>query len=215
MKCFLTAACLVIASIAHGAETLRVVSAGPVGEVASLAEANEVRVVFSEPMVAVGRIPAEVTAPYFHMAPSVSGSFRWSGTTTLIFTPRPLPFATSYDVTIDKAATSLAGNTLDRPYTFSFTTPTIQLLSTNWYRKANRAVVIGLRFNQPVDSQDLLQRLQLRTAAHPFVAPTIPPEGIERIKVKEPQSPAAFASKAVLFFHQNFEKHGQYTEGYK
>src|SRR5205085_617798 len=81
---------------------LKIVSAGPSGETATLAEANEVRVVFSEPMVVVGKIPQPVTAPFFHISPDVQGTLRWSGTTTLIFTPsQPLPFATRYNVSID------------------------------------------------------------------------------------------------------------------
>ena len=44
---------------------LRVVSAAPGGELATLAEANEIRVVFSEPMIALGSVPARVTAPFF------------------------------------------------------------------------------------------------------------------------------------------------------
>ena len=36
---------------------LRVVSVGPEGPLDSLAQANEIRVVFSEPMVTLGRIP--------------------------------------------------------------------------------------------------------------------------------------------------------------
>src|SRR5687768_2114004 len=129
------------------ANGLRVVSAGPVGETAPLAEANEIRVVFSEPMVVLGRIPQPVTAPYFRITPNVAGTFRWSGTDTLIFTPRsPLPYATKYDVTIDRTAKSIAGNTLDRPYTFTFSTPPIRLLSTDFYRKGERydaPIVIG------------------------------------------------------------------------
>src|SRR5262245_22354097 len=69
------------------ADALTIVSSGPHGETASLAEANEIRVVFSEPMVALGRIPPVVTAPFFKIAPAVRGTFRWSGTTILIFTP--------------------------------------------------------------------------------------------------------------------------------
>ena len=45
-------------------KSLAVVSAGPTGEVASLAEANEVRIVFSEPMVTLGRIPPSVRPPF-------------------------------------------------------------------------------------------------------------------------------------------------------
>src|SRR5436190_14695290 len=66
---------------------LEVVQAAPQGEVDALAEAAEVRVIFSEPMVVLGRIPSPVTAPFFRIAPALPGSFRWSGTRTLVFTP--------------------------------------------------------------------------------------------------------------------------------
>src|SRR5688572_16040297 len=94
---------------------LSIVSAGPRGEVGSLAEANEVRIVFSEPMVSLGRIPATVAAPFFRISPAVRGTFRWSGTTTLIFTPDAkarLPFATRYEVSIAQTATAVSGRRL-------------------------------------------------------------------------------------------------------
>jgi len=189
-------AILFLTRVAYGADTLRVISAGPVGEVASSAEANEVHVVFSEPMVVVGRIPATVTAPFFHIDPSVRGGLRWSGTTTLIFTPDPpLPFARKFDVTIDATAKSVAGNTLDHPYSYSFTTPTIRLLRTQWYRKPGGAVVVGLRFNQPVDANVVVQHLRLSTVTHAFAPPAIPPGGLERLKLKEPQAIQAFERK--------------------
>src|SRR5438034_11843592 len=145
---------LLAASTAFSQEKkLTVVKAGPVGELATLAEANEIRVVFSEAMVAVGKIPKNLTIPWFHIAPEVKGTFRWSGTTTLIFTPAAqLPYATKFDVTV-------SAPNLDRPYNFSFTTPTIQLLQTYWYRKPNGAVVVGLYFNQPVDKETLAPHL--------------------------------------------------------
>ena len=86
---------------------LNIIKAGPVGEIAQLAEANEIRLVFSEPMVVVGKIPKDLVIPWFHVTPAIKGTFRWSGTTTLIFTPdpkTPLPYATKYDVTIDASA---------------------------------------------------------------------------------------------------------------
>src|SRR6478736_3698839 len=67
-------------------QALRVLSAAPGGEVATLAEANEIRIVFSEPMVTLGRIPSPVRAPFVRITPAVAGSFRWSGTAILIFT---------------------------------------------------------------------------------------------------------------------------------
>ena len=190
----------------RAAETLRVVSAGPVGEIASMAESNEIRVVFSEPMVVVGKIPEPVTAPFIRIDPAVKGTFRWSGTTTLIFTPAPqLPYATKYAVAIDKSAKSIAGNTLDRSYTFSFTTPTIRLLSTEWYRKGGRfdgPVVMALRFNQPVDPKAIVQYLQLRTVAHEL-QPTVPPDdspAIPDYEAKRAQAVKAASSNGEPVF---------------
>ena len=107
-------------------------------------------------MVALGRIPQPVKAPFFTVTPALAGTFRWSGTTILIFTPeehKPLPFATRYEVKIDTTATAISGRRLAAPYTFDFTTPTVKLLSTQWYRKAHNyrdPVIIALRFNQPI-----------------------------------------------------------------
>src|SRR4051794_28185905 len=112
---------LLSAHVASAADKLTITKAGPVGEIASLAEANEIRVVFNEPMVVVGKIPKTVLAPWFHIAPAVKGSLRWSGTTTLIFTPdpkSPLPFATKFDVTIDADAKAVSGHTLGKAYSF-------------------------------------------------------------------------------------------------
>ena len=175
---------LFLAAPAFAAATLRVVSAGPVGETATLAEANEVRVVFSEPMVVLGKIPNPVTAPFFRIAPAVKGTFRWSGTTTLIFTPdKPLPYATRYSVTVDKTAKSVSGNTLDQAYEWTFSTPAIRLRSTDWYRKDNGAIVVALRFNQPVKADVLLPHLRLRTVAHNIELP------------EQPQGEPAFEAK--------------------
>ncbi|HEX8169638.1 MAG TPA: alpha-2-macroglobulin family protein [Thermoanaerobaculia bacterium] len=188
----------VLAFPTKAANGLRVVSAGPVGEVARLAEANEVRVVFSEPMVALGKVPQNVAAPFFHIAPDVAGSFRWSGTTTLIFTPtRPLPFATEYRVTVDAGAKALSGKTLDQPYAWTFTTPTIRLTSTDWYRKNNGAIVIALRFNQPVDPAILAAHVQLRTVAHDLQEIAMPPAGRARLQKTEPAAIAAFEAKVA------------------
>jgi len=179
---------------AHAADKLTILKAGPIGEIATLAEANEIRIVFNEPMVAVGKIPKSLAVPWFHIAPDVKGAFRWSGTTTLIFTPdakTPLPFATKYDVTIDAAAKAISGHTLGKSYSFSFTTPTIQLKSTAFYRKGGRfdaPIVIILHFNQPVEAQTIVEHLQLKTKAREFKAPPPPPDA-------DPQSLAAFNAK--------------------
>ena len=188
---------------AGSSRPLTVVSAGPSGEVASLAEANEVRVVFSEPMVTLGRIPSPVRAPFFRIAPSVPGTFRWSGTTILIFTPdpkKPLPFATRYDVTIDSSAVAVSGRRLEQPHTFSFTTPTVKLLQTNWYRRDGRAgaqMVILLRFNQRVRPTDLLSHVTAAFERHDWAPPVLPASTEAQLRQMDPQAPAAFNAKVA------------------
>ena len=205
-----------VAAALHAADNkLTVVKAGPVGEIASLAEANEIRVVFSEPMVALGKIPKVVAAPFFHMTPAVDGAFRWSGTTTLIFTPdpkTPLPYATQFDVVIDDTAKAVSGKKLDQSYEFSFTTPTISLLSTDWYRKGGRfdaGVVIALRFNQPVNAAAIGSHLQLRTKVHEFKDPEAPITKDPAFDTKLAAAQAAAASDdapIMSFFPTDWDK---------
>ena len=94
--CLPSAAGVPSAATAQSA-ALTILSSGPQGELKNRENTNEIRIVFSEPMVAVGRIPDKVTAPFVKISPAIAGTFRWSGSTILIFTPQqPLPFATSY-----------------------------------------------------------------------------------------------------------------------
>jgi alpha-2-macroglobulin len=188
---------------AGGSRALTIVSAGPTGEVAALAEANEIRLVFSEPMVTLGKIPAVVRPPYVRITPAIAGSFRWSGTTILIFTPdpkQPLPFATEYEVTVDRTATAVSGRTLAAPYTFRFTTPTVKLLSTDAYRRGGRAdapYVVLLRFNQPVEPSDVLQALAASFAPHDWNVPVLPAANIKRLAAIDPTSVERFNAKVA------------------
>ena len=181
---------------------LRIVTAGPAGELTTLAQANEITVVFSEPMVVLGRIPSPVVAPFFHLEPAVKGTFRWSGTTTLIFTPdKPLPSATEFTVTVDTKAKSVAGLTLDQPYQWTFTTPTIRLVNTDFYRKDNGAVVIAMFFNQPVDASVLLPHLRLTTQGHEIELPAGPDnDPAFAAKIAKARAAAASDGKPVLSF---------------
>src|SRR5687768_3087008 len=166
---------LVTCAFATEAQTppsLIVQRAGPDGELATLEQANEIQIVFSEPMVTLGRIPQPVTAPFVRIQPALNGTFRWSGTTILIFTPdrrQPLPYATRFQVTVDTAARAVSGRQLAAPYAFSFTTPTVKLLVADHHRldgRADRPVVFMLRFNQPVQPAAVLQHLTARLEPH-------------------------------------------------
>ena len=188
---------------AGAGRALTIVSAAPDGEVANLAEANEIRVVFSEPMVTLGRIPAVVRAPFVRITPAIAGSFRWSGTTILIFTPEtkpPLPLATRFTVTIDTTATAVSGRKLAEPYTFSFTTPTVKLLRTDAYRRGGRAdapYVVLMRFNQAVDPADVAQHLSARFQPHEWRVPSFSADLQKRLAIVDPGALAKFNAKVA------------------
>jgi len=186
---------------AQGEGSLKIALAGPTGEIAVRELANEIRVVFSEPMVALGRIPAQVRPPFFRITPTVAGTFRWSGTTTLIFTPAsPLPHATRYDVTIDTSAVASSGRRLAAPHTFSFTTPTVRVLAANWYRRTGRydaPVVIALRFNQPVRPTDVLAHVTGRFQPHAWKPPHLSERAVARRRRVDPQAVGRFEAKVA------------------
>ena len=190
----------------RAATGLTIVTVSPQGEIASLAEANEIRIVFSEPMVPLGQIPARVQPPFVRIAPAIAGSFRWSGTTVLIFTPdpkRPLPFATTYQITIDRTAVAVSGRALARAATFRLTTPTVKLLSTDWYRRGNQhtgALVVALRFNQRVRPADVLGHLQASFAAHEWSLPGL--DGLRaRLAAADPESLRRLDAKVAATEH--------------
>src|SRR5215475_3916718 len=189
---------LLLSQSAVAPDALTIVSAGPNGEAASLVEANEIRIVFSEPMVALGKIPPVVRAPFFKITPAVRGTFRWSGTTILIFTPDHvdrLPYATRYTVTIDTTAKAISGRALENPYELTFTTPTVHLKQTNWYRKALRydsPLIVALRFNQPVKPADIAAHLALTFKAHDWDKPALKANAEARLKAADPQGLTQF-----------------------
>jgi uncharacterized protein YfaS (alpha-2-macroglobulin family) len=193
---------LAVPALPAGAQpALTVVAAGPTGEIASLPEANEIRVTFSESMVTLGKIPDPVTAPFFSIRPAVAGTFRWSGTTILVLTPDPsrrLPYATRFEVTIAASATALSGRRLAAPHTFSFTTPTVRLLSTEWYRDNGRydgTLKVALRFNQPVRPADVGGHAAFRFERHPFQPPAALPAALARMQASDPTSWVRYQAK--------------------
>ena len=187
---------------APGAATaLSVVSAGPTGELGSVAQAAEIRVRFSEPMVPIGRLPEQVPAPFFSVRPAIAGTFRWAGPTILVFTPDPakaLPNATRYVVTIATGATAVSGRRLPQPFAFAFTTPTVHLLRTNWYRQSGRydqPIVVALRFNQAVHPADVAAHVTFRYQRYEWRAPRLSQQERARIGAVEA---ARFDAKAAV-----------------
>ncbi|HEY6357565.1 MAG TPA: Ig-like domain-containing protein, partial [Vicinamibacterales bacterium] len=182
---------------------LIVVSHTPVGEVTQLADANDVRIMFSEPMVAIGSTAVVGKPSWVTITPAPNGHYFWSGTRTLIFSPdpaTPFPYATRYTVHIEGAATSVAGRALGSPYEFAFTTPTVRLLQTMWYRKDGRfddPAVVMLRFNQPVRSADVLAHAHMHLAPHAWTTPGLQAEARARLEKADPAGLARFDAKVA------------------
>ena len=204
--CAAAVSCVLFAPIPVAAQqptgSLTVVSAGPVGETGSLEEANEIRMVFSEPMVALGRIPTPVTAPFVSISPAIlGGTFRWSGTTILIYTPDPkrrLPFSTRYTVTVDGSAAATSGRRLAAPYTFTFTTPTVKLRRAEPFRRNGRydgPMLVALRFNQPVTPSEIVAHLTLAFEPHEWDVPQLSEAGRARLQANNAQAIARFEAK--------------------
>ncbi len=194
---------LVLHGSAFGqAPALSIVNTGPEGPLASLAQANEIRIVFSEPMVTLGRIPSPVTAPFVRIAPAIAGSFRWSGTTILIFTPdpkRPLPYATTYEVTVDATRDGRqrphAGAADDlHVHDADGAAAADQLVPARRHGRTAPIVVL-LRFNQPVRPQRRRRAPdRVARAARVAAAGASPPQEQARLRAPvDPAAPAAFA----------------------
>lgn len=184
-------------------QTLNVVTAGPNGELSSIDQVKEIRITFSEPMVALGRIPKEVKAPYVTISPAIAGSFRWSGTTLLIFTADPktkLPFATKYTVTVDASAQAVSGAKLGKPFTFSFTTPTVRLLQTSWRRSGDKSsdpIIFALRFNQPIDPQAMAAHLHFDFVPREVELPQLQEKAKARLTATDASAVADFQTKVA------------------
>jgi hypothetical protein len=189
--------------LAAQGQLLRVVTAGPVGEIRQLSDASEIRVVFSEPMVALGRLPSNPMPPWIHITPSIPGSFRWSGTTILLFTPAPgsrLPHATKFIVRVDATAPAASGRQLGTPYEFSFTTPTVRMQSARWARRDDRfdrPVTLALQFNQPVRAEDVVAHLTVRFEPYDFQAPVLSTEERTRLEATTPGGAERFDAKVA------------------
>lgn len=182
---------------------LRVLTASPTGVIEQASDAGEIRVIFSEPMVPLGRVPANPEVSWATITPAIKGTYRWSGTTILVFTPdtaTPLPNSTRYTVTIGTAATSAAGQKLAAPFQFSFTTPTVKLTQTSWYRKNGRVdspAVILLRFNQPVRGTDIVAHLKVQQDPHEWEAPELSDAAKRRMTAADPTAVQKFDAKVA------------------
>ena len=186
---------------------LHLVLASPKGQLRLVTKSTELRWVFDRPIVALstidqrtgqvsgqaqGKTQTTIAAlanadpkKYVQIEPAVDGSFRWSSTRVLTFTPsNKLPASTHFEVKLS-GVTALDGTTLATPIDSSFDTPRVNCTQYGtdkaWNTgRANGAVLVTC--DQPVDGADV--------AAHVTFAAQSVVEDLDRYR----PSPADFAA---------------------
>jgi hypothetical protein len=187
------------------APRLAVLGGHPNGALTRTGDAAELRIAFSEPMVALGGVDLERAPAWLTIEPAIRAAYYWSGTRTLIVTPdpdAPLPRSTRFVVRIGVSAESVNGRVLGAPHEFAFTTPTARLESVEWYRRGGRfdaPAVLALRFSQPVRPADVLAHTSVRNAPHTadWREPAMSPAARRWLGARDPEGLAAFDAKVA------------------
>ncbi|HZU82161.1 MAG TPA: Ig-like domain-containing protein, partial [Polyangiaceae bacterium] len=133
-------------------------------------EASEVTLVFNRsmhPFEIAGQEsapPASIVARGGDRPPP--GSWRWMGTSALVFAPDPaLAAATEYVVTVPAGTKAMSGETLAAPFTFSFSTPAPHLVRSDPSDGADHLgpdATFSLGFNQRVDPAEVERAATLK-----------------------------------------------------
>jgi len=156
------------------AKTLEVLRFAPEGEVPI---ASHLSITFSQPMVeldtvrslAAGSIPVK-------LEPRPQGAWRWVGTKTLLFEPRPFatkdgetpkgrfPMATSYTVAVAAGPPTTVGGRLEKGVRWSFATPAPRVVRSHPPSNAPQPLqpVVVLGFDQRIDAKTMLESVVLR-----------------------------------------------------
>ena len=177
-----------LAGAAPAAAALEVVSAAPQGALTG-GELGRIQIVFSAAVVPLAQVePAATAPPWLHISPPLPARWRWAGAAELVGEPlAPLPLATRYQVTVGTGLTAVSGESLTRPFRFTFETPpphatvvavpadrledTVENLLKGFSGWAGDepeiSPVVLVVFNQPVEATSLLERLTVRLAPAP------------------------------------------------
>lgn len=139
-------------------------------------DAMALSVTFSEPMapLALAREldPSEVPVRF---TPEVKGSWRWLGTSTLLFEPREgrrrvrFPRATRFEVEVPAGTRSSLGHAIEERIAWTFSTPPPRALVA-WPRRGQVSLdpLFFVVFNQPIDREAALSYVRLRAGEADF-----------------------------------------------
>ncbi|MBW2732039.1 MAG: Ig-like domain-containing protein, partial [Deltaproteobacteria bacterium] len=147
---------------------LQVRRASPEGDVGL---APNLSVTFSQPMVAVTSHADTVAQGVpVKLKPEVKGVWRWVGTKTLLFQPKPrFPMATRFSAEVAAGTPSATGGKLDAAHQWSFSTPAPQLQGYSPSGGSQRRdVLLYARFDQRIDAKAVLASIQLMAGGDSF-----------------------------------------------
>ncbi len=167
------------------AGTLRVLATSPNGLVPGNATQATIR--FSEPMIALGAVDADQVR-FVTVTPAVPVRFHWPDTNVLVISPVSgrFPLATSVEVRVEAAASSIAGRRLAAPHVFRFSTATPRLryasvLPPRGPGPAPPGLDISLSFDQAVRAEDVASRVEVTIDAGSQALPQLSAEARARM----------------------------------
>jgi uncharacterized protein YfaS (alpha-2-macroglobulin family) len=139
---------------------LQVLRFSPEGEVTL---APDLSVTFSQPMVAVSSQEEAAKYAPVELSPQVEGRWRWLGTKTLMFdTTKRFPMATKFTARVPAGTRSANGQTLNKEFTWTFTTPppkVEQMIPAN--QTVRRDALMFVSFDQAIDPEAVLNSINV------------------------------------------------------
>jgi uncharacterized protein YfaS (alpha-2-macroglobulin family) len=185
-----------------------VVFASPTG---TQVEASEVTIVFNRAMHPFEIAGQESTPPATLVMRGTDrappGSWRWMGTSALVFAPDPaLPAATEYVATVPAGTHAMSGEALAAPYVFTFATPAPRLVRSEPSEGSDHLApetTFQLGFNQRVEPREVERATTLtvgegKEARKIAVRASRPKPDDEKLVKLVPASPLPLASRLRL-----------------
>jgi len=161
----------------------QLIHVGPEGE--ALADPT-IQLAFNRPLRPLGAPPPPPSG--LQILPAVPGAWHWVGTHGLTFVPSAgrLPRATAFRVQVPASITSIDGESLGRPRTFSFVTPRPELASvspSSKYDKLGPKQPVVLTFSAPVEPKALAPFVTVAAPAKVAVDVVKDPDSTSRLLV--------------------------------
>lgn len=143
-------------------EPLEVLRYSPEGDVPI---APQLTITFSRPMVALTSQEEAAADVPVQLSPQPPGKWRWLGPRTLTFEPTGrFPMATRYAVTVPAGTKSVAGGTLAKSKSWTFTTapPTVVQSYPGKEHTQPRDTLMFIAFDQRIDPAAMMNSIQVR-----------------------------------------------------